>query len=63
MFAHLCPHFGLLLLEPLLLVANDGAGPADPEPGDCLHGRPPPVLHDVAADQRPGPAQPSLAVH
>ena len=61
--AHLGPHLRLLLLEPLLLVTDDGAGPADPQPGDGLHGGPPPVLHHVAANQRPRPAQTSLAVH
>ena len=61
--AHLRPHLGLLLLEPLLLVADDGAGPADAQPGHRLQRRPAPVLHDVAPDQRPRAAQTSLAVH
>ena len=61
--AHLRPHLGLLLLEPLLLVADDGAGPADAQPGHRLQRSPAPVLHDVAPDQRPRAAQTSLAVH
>ena len=61
--AHLRPHLGLLLLEPLLLVADDGAGPADAQPGHRLQRRPAPVLHDVAPDQRARAAQTRLAVH
>ena len=61
--SYLCPHLGLLLLQPLLLVPDDGARPADAEPGHRLHGRPPPVLHDVAADQRTRPSQSGLAVN
>ena len=44
-------------------MTDDGSWSADPEPGDRLHGRPPPVLHDVAANRRPRPAQTRLAVH
>ena len=42
---------------------DDGAWAADPQPADGLHGRPAPVLHDVAADERARAAQPRLAVH
>lgn len=60
---YLSPHLCLFLLEPFLLMTNDGSWSADPEPGDRLHGGPSPVLHDVAANQRSRPAQASLAVH
>ena len=61
--AHLRPHLGLLLLEPLLLVADDGARSADAEPGHGLHGCPPPVFHDVATNQRTCPAETCFAVN
>lgn len=46
-----------LLFQEVLLGPDDGAGPADPDPGDDLGVREPVVLHDVAGDQRPRPAQ------
>ena len=61
--SHLSPHLALLVLQPLLLVADDGAGPADAQPGHRLQRRPAPVLHDVAPDQRASAAQTRLAVH
>ena len=52
-----------IMVTSFLLMSDDGSGPADAEPSDDLHGGPAPVLHDVAADQRPRPTQPRLAVH
>ena len=46
-----------------LLVADDGARAADAQPRYGLQRRPAPVLHDIAADERPGAPQPRLAVH
>ncbi len=37
--------------------------PADPEPCDGLVGVPPPVLHDVAADQGAGSTEPGFAMN
>ena len=49
--SHLSPHLALLVLQPLLLVADDGAGAADPQPSDHLHSRPAPVFHHVTTWQ------------
>lgn len=46
-----------LLFQEVLLRPDDGAGTAYPDPGDDLGVREPVVLHDIAGDQRPRPAQ------
>ena len=59
---HLLQAPGLLLLQPLLLAADDGAGAADADVADGLMGREAVVLHHVRADEQARPAQPSFAV-
>ena len=44
-------------------MADDGAWAADAQPAYDLVRRPAPVLHHVAANERPRAAQPRLAVH
>jgi uncharacterized Zn ribbon protein len=48
----LSPHLTLLVLKPLLLVADDRTGSTDAQPTDHLQGGPTPVLHHVATDER-----------